>query len=49
MPQARKFPELGATTDAAIEPVDQIEKAVRVLAATTLEIDEPIDPPRTTS
>ena len=34
MPQARKFPELGATADAAIEPVDPIEQAVRTLAAT---------------
>jgi hypothetical protein len=49
MPQARKFPELGATTDAAIEPVDQIEKAVRTLASTTLESDDPTDTPRTTS
>ena len=49
MPQARKFPELGATSDAAIEPVDQIEKAVRTLAAATLETDEPTDTPRTTS
>jgi len=49
MPQARKFPELGATSDAAIEPVDQIEKAVRTLAAATLETDEQTDTPRTTS
>jgi DNA recombination protein RmuC len=32
LPQSRKFPELGATTDAPIEPVDPIEKAVRTLA-----------------
>ena len=31
----------------AIEPVDQIEKAVRTLAAPTLETDEPADTPRT--
>jgi len=49
MPQARKFPELSATTDPAIEPVDQIEKAVRTLAAATVETDEPTDTPRTTS
>jgi len=49
MPQARKFPELGATTDPAIEPIDQIETAVRTLAAPTLESDEPGDTPRTTS
>ena len=49
MPQARKFPELGATTDPAIEPIDQIETAVRTLAAPTLESDEPADTPRTTS
>jgi hypothetical protein len=49
MPQARKFSELGATSDAAIEPVDQIEKAVRTLAAATPETDEQTDTPRTTS
>ena len=49
MPQARKFPELGATSDAAIEPVDQIEKAVRTLASAPLETDEQTDTPRTTS
>jgi DNA recombination protein RmuC len=49
LPQARKFPELSATTDAAIEPVDPIEKAVRTLTAATLETDEPGDTPRTTS
>jgi DNA recombination protein RmuC len=49
MPQARKFPELSATTDPAIEPVDQIEKAVRTLVAATVETDEPTDTPRTTS
>jgi DNA recombination protein RmuC len=49
LPQSRKFPELGATTDAPIEPVDQIEKAVRTLTATALENDEPADTPRTPS
>jgi DNA recombination protein RmuC len=33
IPQARKFVELGASTDAPIEPVDQIEKGVRTVAA----------------
>jgi DNA recombination protein RmuC len=33
LPQARKFTELGATTDAPIEPMDQIEKGVRTVAA----------------
>jgi DNA recombination protein RmuC len=42
LPQSRKFPELGATTDAAIEPVDPIDKAVRTIAAApTLESNEP--------
>jgi DNA recombination protein RmuC len=49
LPQSRKFPELGATTDAPIEPVDQIEKAVRTLTATALENDEPPETPRTPS
>jgi DNA recombination protein RmuC len=50
MPQARKFPELGATTDAPIEPVDQIEKAVRSLAtAPSLESDDATETPRTPS
>jgi DNA recombination protein RmuC len=51
LPQARKFPELGATPDAPIEPVDPIEKAVRGLttAAPGLETDEPTDTPRTPS
>jgi DNA recombination protein RmuC len=53
LPQARKFPELGATTDTAIEPVDPIEKAVRSLTvapATSFEdADAPDDSPRTPS
>ena len=50
LPQARKFPELGATTDAPIEPVDQIEKAVRSLAtAPSLESDDATETPRTPS
>jgi DNA recombination protein RmuC len=53
LPQSRKFPELGATTDAPIEPVDPIEKAVRTLtSAPSLanEIaDEIPDIPRTPS
>jgi DNA recombination protein RmuC len=49
LPQARKFTELGATTDAPIDPVDQLEKGVRTLASTpALESDEP-SPPRTPS
>jgi DNA recombination protein RmuC len=50
LPQARKFSELGAAAaDAPIEPVDQIEKAVRALAtAPALESDEP-DTPRNPS
>jgi DNA recombination protein RmuC len=49
LPQSRKFPELGATADAPIEPVDQIEKAVRTLTVAALETDEPSDTPRTPS
>jgi DNA recombination protein RmuC len=50
MPQARKFPELSATTDAPIESVDPIEKAVRSLAkAPALETDDPAETPRTPS
>jgi DNA recombination protein RmuC len=50
MPQARKFPELSATTDAPLEPVDPIEKAVRSLAtAPALETDDPAETPRTPS
>ncbi len=49
MPQARKFSELGATADAPIDPVDQLEKAVRSLTSTpALDPDEPA-PPRTPS
>jgi DNA recombination protein RmuC len=50
LPQARKFTELGATTDAPIEPVDPIEKAVRSLAtAPALEADDSADTTRTPS
>jgi DNA recombination protein RmuC len=49
MPQARKFPELGATTDAPIEPVDPIEKAVRELTLPSPETADPSDSSRTTS
>jgi DNA recombination protein RmuC len=50
LPQARKFPELGATTEAPIDPVDPIEKAVRTLTSVpSLESDNPTDPPRNPS
>jgi DNA recombination protein RmuC len=49
MPQARKFPELGATTDEPIEAIDPIETAVRALTVATPETGEPSDTPRTTS
>jgi DNA recombination protein RmuC len=48
LPQARKFPELGVTADAPIEPVDPIEKAVRPLTA-ALESDDSTPPPRNPS
>jgi DNA recombination protein RmuC len=50
MPQARKFPELSATTDAPIESIEPIEKAVRSQAtAPALETDDPAETPRTPS
>jgi DNA recombination protein RmuC len=48
LPQARKFTELGATTDAPIDPVDQLEKGVRSVAAAVtpaLETDDAPPPP----
>jgi len=48
LPQARKFTELGATSDPPIEPVDQIEKGMRALTAAAppaLEVDEDPKPP----
>lgn len=49
LPQARKFTELGATSDAPIDPVDPLEKGVRTIAsAPALESDEP-SPPSTPS
>lgn len=42
LPQARKFTELGASTDAPIDPVDQLEKGVRSLASTpAIESNDP--------
>jgi DNA recombination protein RmuC len=50
LPQARKFPELGVTADAPIEPVDPVEKAVRSITSTpTLESDQPAQAPRNPS
>jgi hypothetical protein len=49
LPQSRKFPELGATTDAPIEPVDPIEKAVRELTLPSPEPDEPAASGQTTA
>jgi DNA recombination protein RmuC len=50
LPQSRKFPELGATTDAPIEPVDPIATAVRSLTVTpALESEATPDSPRTPS
>ena len=49
MPKARRFPELGVTSDAPLPPIDPIEELVRKPAATpALESDEP-DSPRTPS
>lgn len=49
MPKARRFPELGVTSDAPLPPIDPIEELVRKPAATpALESDEP-DTPRTPS
>jgi DNA recombination protein RmuC len=45
LPQARKFTELGATSDAPIEPVDQLEKGVRTVAsAPSIEADDSTEP-----
>jgi DNA recombination protein RmuC len=43
MPQARKFTELGVTSDAPLEPVDPIEKGIRTLtsASDTPAIEDP--------
>jgi DNA recombination protein RmuC len=54
LPQARKFTELGATADAPIEPVDQLEKGVRTLASASaplpgLEAEDSPPPARTPS
>ena len=49
MPKARRFPELGVTSDAPLPPIDPIEELVRKpAAAPALESDEP-DSPRTPS
>ncbi len=45
LPQARKFTELGATPDAPIDPVDQLEKGVRALASTPAVEADPLPPP----
>jgi DNA recombination protein RmuC len=50
LPQARKFTELGATADAPVEPVEQIEKGVRVLtSAPAIEAPDDDAPPRNPS
>jgi DNA recombination protein RmuC len=49
MPKARRFPELGVTSDAPLPPIDPIEELVRKPAETpALESDEP-ESPRTPS
>jgi DNA recombination protein RmuC len=50
MPKARRFPELGVTSDAPLPPVDPIEELVRKPAATlALEADDPPETPQTPS
>jgi DNA recombination protein RmuC len=49
LPQARKFTELGASTDPVIEPVDQLEKGVRTLAAAVSLDDDDVTPPNNPS
>jgi DNA recombination protein RmuC len=50
MPKARRFPELGVTSDAPLAPVDPIEELVRKPAVTpALESDESSDTPRNPS
>jgi DNA recombination protein RmuC len=47
MPKARRFPELGVTSDAPLAPIDPIEELVRrPAAAPALESDDPPEPPR---
>jgi DNA recombination protein RmuC len=45
LPQARKFTELGASTDAVIEPVDPLEKGVRALASSASFDEDDATPP----
>ena len=50
MPKARRFPELGVTSDAPLAPVDPIEELVRKPAVTPmLESDDSPDSPRNPS
>jgi DNA recombination protein RmuC len=50
MPKARRFPELGVTTDAPLAPVEPLDQLVRQVAVTpSLEAENPPDPPRTPS
>ncbi|HUQ10004.1 MAG TPA: DNA recombination protein RmuC [Steroidobacteraceae bacterium] len=49
LPQARKFTELGATSDAPIDPVEQLEKGVRSLAEPTPDTPSLDDPNRNPS
>jgi DNA recombination protein RmuC len=50
MPKARRFPELGVTSDAPLAPIDPIEELVRKpAAAPALESDDTEDMPRNPS
>jgi DNA recombination protein RmuC len=47
MPKARRFPELGVTSDEPLPPIDPIEELVRKPAATSaLEADDSPEPPQ---
>ena len=55
MPKARRFPELGVTSDAPLPPVDPLDQLVRLQVATaptepaSIESDESPEPPRAPS
>ena len=49
LPQARRFTELGATTEPPVDPVEQLEKGVRSLTSVPALESDDAAPPRTPS
>jgi DNA recombination protein RmuC len=49
LPQARRFTELGATTEPPVDPVEQLEKGVRSLTSTPALDSDESTPPSTPS